>query len=151
MNINKEAEIIINDNFEDNSNINEVLLCAAQNSLSSFLMELGWEKNNEKVLELSFLVNSFIYFSEDFNKRISQSNQEELIKCANNIYTILSNNSKYIEAFSEYSEHIAASFILSIGECYDNLPNFKESEIHINLILHFLAMIPFQNKLNTEA
>lgn len=133
--------------------MNETLMHAAENTVSSFLMETGEEKNNKKILEYSFIINNFIEQSDFFIQKIKQANTDmELTKIAQNIYQKIDElgTAEIIELFEDYSEYFLAAYLITIEEAKIGIEGFKEEEIHRNLVLHFLTIIPIQNQLTQQ-
>ena len=125
------------------------LMMAAEDTVSTFLIETGEIKNNKKIMEYSFLINAFIHFSDDLKSKLDESNNvSDMKNISSYIYSIIERNYESYLFFDDYSELIGASYILAIDECLEHLENFKEEEIHRNLILHFLTIIPLQNIIN---
>lgn len=129
--------------------IPKAMLMAAEDTISTFLIETNEIRNDRKIMEFSFLMNSFIHHSGELQEKIEKAtNDDEMKNISEYIFQIIKNKVELYSTFEDYSEFICASYILSINECEENLENFNESEIHRNLILHFLTIIPLQNTIN---
>lgn len=128
---------------------------AAENSVSTFIMETDNMNNNEKIIEFSSIANDFIEKLHNTIENIKKNKLVDVAKEMNHIYQSKEIDNKIKSELSiilkDYPDYYKTSAIYSFTENLKNLENLKEiDDVHIKLIEHLSNMISIQIILNNQ-